>query len=1006
MRTAESIINEYLAQGYSLESLRVLAESRSEPLRSDMLARIESMRGAPGASAAPAAVAPSQSDEPLFFVAADEESVGDEGGVDFDIMAETDSGAFRAATEESVAEIVVGETEGSEVVAEAEESVAEVMVQEPEPAPVAAPAAAPEPVAETAAPNALSDSPEETFCEEVPSDIMAESSEIIAQEQASSAIIGQAEDGEVSDYMPGSRMFNLEPVKKPMAEFVAEPEAETKTETEAEAETPVEPEAEAQQEDMVAKAQQALLAAQEAVTTCLETALAPIEEAPAQPEEQDNAHQESRRERRRRERAQKRKKKKSKHAEADLPEIVMTRSEGTETLIPEMAEMTAAAETAPALSGDEMSETAPGEFIVAERDAMLSIPLAPEEPEATPVAEQMESGAEALLEDGGMPLSLAFPEEKDEPADAENGLADHMMILANGGIDFRSEVYSLLTDEASAALLEEEADAKAEAESEPEAEQDNVILFRQNYEMAEADDDAADESAEEAIGPVLHLLESTVSESSADADAEAEREETEEERPVETGLSPMDRLGLLRALVGAPEPEDCAAESESSPEVSGHAIVTPAAELVEPPSAAEIAAAVEKEYQERVDSLAQLMLEVQGQLAESEKRCRAAQDEIGERDGDIRNLKERLAAREKIADDAAAELAKAKNEGRKKDERLNHFEGMHREHERLYGEYEDLRKAYNEVVTDVMPALQNERDELTVTVERQGVERDEMSKSLGSARRRVAVSYALSAAACVMLVALPVMNWLRADGGQRSLALNHQQSGDLVQRLEKAEMLNVEYDKTIYNLSYQVDKMAEEAEKLRHRNTELAKLAEGKGGRTGSPTRASTMALAGPVNGDGKLQRNDVRDPGGNIDRVVARNREIYDNEVQAPIGVASTRVPVSAVAVNTRSGNGNNAATLRPPAGNAGARATAAANAREPEARKDETVATVKSGEGVAQVVYRVLGTRDPEVIAWVIRENKIKNDKRGNPRIYPDQKLRLPQNGGSTQSASAARR
>ncbi len=62
-----------------------------------------------------------------------------------------------------------------------------------------------------------------------------------------------------------------------------------------------------------------------------------------------------------------------------------------------------------------------------------------------------------------------------------------------------------------------------------------------------------------------------------------------------------------------------------------------------------------------------------------------------------------------------------------------------------------------------------------------------------------------------------------------------------------------------------------------------------------------------------------------------------------------------------------------------------------------------MRKGEGVAQVVYRVLNTRDPEVIAWVIRENRIKSDKRKNPVIQPNQELRLPRDGRIGQAASA---
>ncbi|MCC8165647.1 MAG: hypothetical protein LIQ31_05760, partial [Planctomycetes bacterium] len=142
--------------------------------------------------------------------------------------------------------------------------------------------------------------------------------------------------------------------------------------------------------------------------------------------------------------------------------------------------------------------------------------------------------------------------------------------------------------------------------------------------------------------------------------------------------------------------------------------------------------------------------------------------------------------------------------------------------------------------------------------------------------------------------------------------------------------------------------------------------------------------------------------------RTRARNQGEDQGAVRpAGTGQAGGRMQVSAVA---RTEN----RSLRPGADVARINAQANATARQrssqakPQAtaKPGEVLATVKKGEGVAQVVYRVLGTWNPEVVAWVIRENKIKSDRRGNPIIQPNQQLRLPNEGNIGQAASAKRR
>ncbi len=162
---------------------------------------------------------------------------------------------------------------------------------------------------------------------------------------------------------------------------------------------------------------------------------------------------------------------------------------------------------------------------------------------------------------------------------------------------------------------------------------------------------------------------------------------------------------------------------------------------------------------------------------------------------------------------------------------------------------------------------------------------------------------------------------------------------------------------------------------------------------------------------------NEVRDPAGSIEQAIALNRQRQSPEQpgnRMARGAAPARpIAMSAVArKDGGGGSGKSSGALRPGAGTAAA-ARQAGNVPEPKqraaapkAREGEVLATVKKGEGVAQVVYRELGTWDPEIVSWVIHENGIQLDKRGNPRIHPDQTLRLPRGGRIGQSASAAKK
>ncbi len=1153
MTSAESIVKHYLERGYSLESLRLLAESRDQPLALDMLAvigRLEqggeamaSMEDSGPCETAAYAVAAGD-DDMVFFVADDDAEVSEAFGIDFDVMAET---APEAAADESVAEVFVGGDDSNEYAAApepaaappdiapeataagseeddqrgvwsrlwtrvataatadipaeqatasepvpADESLQEPTVELEAMAEISAseaiceavhhhPEAEPEAVAEPEEPEqveepAAEQTENEPVAEEHVEEVAEETPEVMEEEAQETAAPVENETPEIrdevaahseisSDYLPGSvsmvyddaSAINRERIEaetrrlleaqQAVAEAVDEPHAEAATEAAA-VEEPVqpvaqapEPEAEAAEPEEVAQADEP-----EANEAPEAVSFAPAPIAKGMSEAKKSARRE-----RRRERARKRKEKRDALKEAaDLPEIVLTRSEGTETLslvddnamhdtleaesedaplLPALAEDAAEqsaddAAEAPAMS-EPMSLITPNDVIEDDSGILAD------------ASSESDAGTTALA--ALIALAADEPEapHAEESADLTATGDDHLMIIANGGD-----------------LLEEE--ERDESEGAEEAAGNNIILFSEKYPVfaGEADDDEDESFAELPMPGCLRMLPPLAE--TADAQEEAVADEAAvpalvaetahepvagSEPPVPMGdyLTEETQLDLIRLFCGRPEPEECDAAVEAA-DADEHSLVVSlepdptVAEVLEREAA--IRGEMEQEYQTRLDGFAARLLDVQAAGAASENRVREKQNELEARAAELEALNARLTEAEAREKELLARVEATESEVENRDEQLALFNGMRDEHKRLYDEFEDLRRAYNEVIGDVMPGLQQERDDLALTVERQCEEEKTMRSSLGSMRKRLAVGYSLGAAAAVTLIALPVMNWMNSSSRERELAMQHQQTSELRENLQREVQDSIEKQNRIIELENKVKMASAQINQLQSKNQELVRVQQDsrgndglavfrptESGSTGTPTRASTMALQASPQSGGRLHVNEVRDPAGSIEQVLADNRARQaegDTQMASSGGGLSLPIPLTSVARTEARDASPSRNSLRPaaaaetrptrPGSQAAVASTNTRNARnapnKPVARDGEVLATVKAGEGGAQVVYRQLGTWDPEVVSWVIRENKIRTDRRGNPVIHPNQVLRLPQDGRVGQSASAARR
>lgn len=868
MRTAKDIIEEYQAKGYGMESLRVLADSRDEPLRTEMLSLLAETE----------AEAEAGGEDLVYFVVANNGENDEETGERIDFAAVTAENAQieEVAVEEASVPVMEHPAEGADAVEAAEEeSVAEIT---------------------------------------------------IGDDDGAAFVHFDAEGKEttVTDYLPATE---TEPQDLPGRSEGEETEAkQIADETVA---------IDADNDSGGGLSQDASMDALPAL----------IPATADSPKTTESARQKKRRLRAERRRARKEMKNKRKENTFSgggldsFPEIVLSPSEGTETLAQEPC-----------------------------RELQLSV--VPDDVDLSSLSRDYAM----ITASGNMDLTVS-------------DLQAHAAELAAQQLDEREGADADIGDiMAMGDLLDEEA-----VPSFNDLGYGNVLrLFDQKDEA-----DGTDEEPEAAFSGRLLLL-TAQSEDAIGEEAEADKSGTE-------ALSPMAKIGLVRALTGGdPEVYDEPSEVTRLDAADGeHVIVEPAAEESATIDAAALAE-IEKEYQERLDEFSGRLLDIQAIAAESENKLRLAVEELREKDKTLLESGERIAAGEKTIHDMTAELAELSDVVSRKDSQLDRFNGIQEEHARLYREFEDLRKAYNEVVTDVMPSLQNERDELVITVERQSEDEETLRSALKVSGRRMAVGYSLAAAAAVMMVALPFVHWMRTDESGQSTALGHQQTSELRDRLDKAERRNVQAEKTIFDLERESKLVKMELAKAEKDKQELAALSDKRtrelaslksslatGGASAKTVIAAgeQMSLSGP-SGSGKLRVNEVRDPGGSINQVLAENRERYAREDAVMASGKSKQGSIQVSAVSSTRQDDKPSTDRR-----------AASPARG-------KVGVVKAGEGVAQVVYRELGTRDPEVIAWVIRENKLKKDKRGNPRIYPEQKLLLPSDGSMVKSASAAGR
>lgn len=316
-----------------------------------------------------------------------------------------------------------------------------------------------------------------------------------------------------------------------------------------------------------------------------------------------------------------------------------------------------------------------------------------------------------------------------------------------------------------------------------------------------------------------------------------------------------------------------------------------------------------------------------------------------------------LAGKEKELDNLREKLAL-------QNQRLAQMHAEKEQQKKLHEELGKLQLQYNILSTETVPNLQRDKEELVALVGEEIARGGELQEVAARRSRRMSYCITLAAAACVMLVLMPVIAMNRNE--THRLEQEARLATQLAQAQNVQEAIELERNELKHRLQAVRAEFSREKQAWQAQLTDLSRqlgqaqimlTTDATPVRTGAgdfdPRLFDMQAVDGPVTGEN-----------GNYNRVVGVERWRQQQEQR--------QVTESTTAREQRTQN------VTPPVS---------------EAEKYRIV-KVRRGEGLSQVLWREYRASSPEMIQQVSKLNNLSFDRRGNPILLLDQELKLPVN------------
>ena len=271
--------------------------------------------------------------------------------------------------------------------------------------------------------------------------------------------------------------------------------------------------------------------------------------------------------------------------------------------------------------------------------------------------------------------------------------------------------------------------------------------------------------------------------------------------------------------------------------------------------------------------------------------------------------------------------------------------------------------------TETIPNLQADKEDLVELASEEYNKAKALDEIAAKNSRRLSYSTTLAAAACLMLVLMPILSWNNIETEKTNIkskysmqvasvqAENLKLEEDLASTQERLRLINNEYHTAQQNWSVQLSNLKMNIDK----SIKGAQVIQTASGNT--------------------LDESDFN--------VVAYEDELMVNPVHAEAGFETEA-------------QYNNVSGLEEYKQEFSQVKPSLSNIEVIEGKQSH----VRRGEGLSQVLWRVYRRSNPEMVSYISNLNNLKQDKRGNPILKVNQKLLLPKDVSTAMATSNKKR
>ena len=290
---------------------------------------------------------------------------------------------------------------------------------------------------------------------------------------------------------------------------------------------------------------------------------------------------------------------------------------------------------------------------------------------------------------------------------------------------------------------------------------------------------------------------------------------------------------------------------------------------------------------------------------------------------------------------------------RKQARRIKRLEKLRTKMKRL--EFEN-----NVFNTETVPNLQKDKEDLVELASEEYNRAQSLDELSAKRARRASYTTTLAAAACLLLVLMPVLSWNNIETQRNDI------KSDYAMQVAAVEADNVMLKEERDALREEVDSLNEEFDSARKSwSLKLSALQQENSRRINQEQIIQASVEFSDTDFDVEaMETSSVMNKIAEIDIPVEQYNDVS--------GIAEYQAEVMASSMELLKGK----------------------------------KARVRAGEGLSQVLWRVYRTSSPEMVAYIAELNNLSKDKRGQPMLKINQQLKLPKDVNTAMAASTSKK